>query len=140
MISLVQRAITAGNNHPADIAITAWGKDWSVRSPHATAMRNANDFRRYWTLTALFALCGVAFIAGSFRAHRNELSTLFCLSALACNIYSMGYFAMAADLGWVAVEVEFARGSWVALNAHPTRQVFWIRYAIWYLSRIDLLP
>jgi hypothetical protein len=37
----------------------------------------------------------------------------------------MGYFAMAADLEWVAVEMEFMRKDWRAiLGSNPTRQVF----------------
>lgn len=47
----------------------------------------------------------------------------------------MGYFAMAADLGWVAVEVEFTRTDWrTVMGSNPTRQVFWIRYVTWYVN------
>lgn len=45
----------------------------------------------------------------------------------------MGYFAMAADLGWIAVDVEFVRGDWSGSDHHPTRQVFWVRYLSWYV-------
>ncbi|KJZ75804.1 hypothetical protein HIM_04961 [Hirsutella minnesotensis 3608] len=42
---------------------------------------------------------------------------------------SMAYFAMAADLGWLAVEVEFARGPTSTLSGRkPRRQVFWVRH------------
>lgn len=61
---------------------------------------------------------------------RNKNLPVFCyLSALACYTLSMGYCAMAADLGWVAVEVEFVRND--ILGSNPTRQVFWIRYVTW---------
>jgi bacteriorhodopsin len=47
----------------------------------------------------------------------------------------MGYFAMAADFGWVAVEVEFPRNDWRTISSNnPTRQVFWIRYISWYVE------
>lgn len=54
----------------------------------------------------------------------------------------MGYFAMAADLGWVGVEVEFVREDFSALaGGYPTRQVFWIRYVTWYVhSTMKLIP
>lgn len=43
----------------------------------------------------------------------------------------MGYFAMAADLGWIAVEVEFVREPATPRGPRPTRQIFWIRYVSW---------
>jgi bacteriorhodopsin len=44
----------------------------------------------------------------------------------------MCYFAMAADIGWVAVEVEFVRETMTTPSGqHPTRQIFWVRYLSW---------
>ncbi|KAH8694463.1 hypothetical protein BGZ61DRAFT_451956 [Ilyonectria robusta] len=102
---------------PADIAITDWGKAW------------------YWALTAIFFILGVIFVAVAIFNRKKQLSIFCYLSALSCYTLSMGYFGMAADMGWIAIEVEFVRGDWTGLSeSHPTRQVFWIRYLAWVIA------
>lgn len=44
----------------------------------------------------------------------------------------MCYFAMAADIGWIAIDVEFVREPAATLSGqHSTRQIFWVRYLSW---------
>ncbi|KAF3481705.1 uncharacterized protein GIQ15_04464 [Arthroderma uncinatum] len=91
----------------------------------------------YWAVTGIFSLSAVVFLVGSFVVRHPNVRLLYYLSALSCYIFSMTYFAMGANIGWVAVEVEFARGSQVVFDTatqNPTRQVFWIRYAGWLLA------
>ena len=42
----------------------------------------------------------------------------------------MAYFAMASDMGWIAIDVEFTYGG-PATSTKPTRQIFWARYVSW---------
>ncbi|KAJ5493356.1 hypothetical protein N7539_002102 [Penicillium diatomitis] len=116
MPSLLSRAISVHVQRP-DIAVTHWGQIW------------------FWILTATFAVAGILFLAAALLTQRKSLPIFYYLSALACYVISMGYFAMAADLGWVAVEVEFVREGWHAnLGSNPTRQVFWARYVSWLVA------
>ncbi|DAA75207.1 TPA_exp: Uncharacterized protein A8136_1958 [Trichophyton benhamiae CBS 112371] len=92
----------------------------------------------YWVVTGIFSLSAVAFLVGSFVVRNPNVRLQYYLSALSSYILSMAYFAMGANLGWVAVEVEFRRvGQFVVIDngtENPTRQVFWIRYAGWLLA------
>ncbi|EZF35843.1 hypothetical protein H109_04486 [Trichophyton interdigitale MR816] len=92
----------------------------------------------YWAVTGIFSLSAVAFLVGSFVVRNPNVRLQYYLSALSSYILSMAYFAMGANLGWVAVEVEFPRvGQFVVIDngaENPTRQVFWIRYAGWLLA------
>ncbi|KAJ5561379.1 hypothetical protein N7535_004154 [Penicillium sp. DV-2018c] len=115
MSSFLRRAITTDIQRP-DIAVTTWGHIW------------------YWVLTAIFAASAAVYLAIALWTRKKGLPVFCYLSALACYTCSMGYFAMAADLGWVAVEVEFVRNDgWATVGRNPTRQVFWIRYVTWLL-------
>lgn len=73
----------------------------------------------------------------SLTTRKPRLIRLCCLSALTCFVLSMGYFTMAAQLGWVPVEVEFLHHRVSPGEPWPTRQVFWIRYIAWYLFLVD---
>lgn len=84
---------------------------------------------RYWSLTAVFAICAMAFACAMYSTQKALLKTLCCMSAFCCYTISMQYFAMATEFGWIAVEVEFARGR--QSPPQPTRQIFWIRYFSW---------
>ncbi|KAK2871919.1 hypothetical protein FQN49_002696 [Arthroderma sp. PD_2] len=117
-MALSSSAIT-GFVEYADISISEQGIAW------------------YWGLTGIFSFCAVAFLAGSFVVRHPNVRLLYYLSALSCYVLSMTYFAMGANIGWVAVEVEFARDSQFVINSgldNPTRQIFWIRYAGWLLA------
>jgi bacteriorhodopsin len=87
---------------------------------------------RYWSLTAVFAMCAMAFAYGLYSSEKDLVRTLCCMSAICCYTVSMQYFAMATEFGWFAIEVEFTRG--YQSPTQPTRQVFWIRYLSWWVA------
>ncbi|KAK5996755.1 hypothetical protein PT974_02096 [Cladobotryum mycophilum] len=115
MTTFAKRAITV-HMDAADIMVTEWGKAF------------------YWALTAIFAVSGTLFLYVALMTQNKRLPVFCHLSFLASYVLSMGYFAMAADLGWAAVEVEFVREAWSILGRNPTRQVFWIRYIAWLVA------
>ncbi|KAM3075263.1 hypothetical protein ACMFMG_007292 [Clarireedia jacksonii] len=100
---------------PADIHVTDWGLNW------------------YWAVTAIFTVATLVFLAAGILAQRKLTRTLYYLSALSSYAGSLAYFAMGADFGWVAVQVEFPHGA-EASNGMPTRQVYWARYLLWTVS------
>ncbi|OAL70147.1 hypothetical protein A7D00_5677 [Trichophyton violaceum] len=118
-MSLSSNAITTLVDN-ADISISHRGTVW------------------YWAVTGIFSFSAIAFLVGSFVVRNPHVRLQYYLSALSSYILSMAYFAMAANFGWVAVEVEFPRvGQFVVIDngtENPTRQVFWIRYAGWLLA------
>ncbi|PHH79715.1 hypothetical protein CDD80_3958 [Ophiocordyceps camponoti-rufipedis] len=71
-------------------------------------------------------LCQFLLKKPTLSARQKLPATICCISAISGWVMSMTYFAMAADLGWIAVEVEFARGWTGSSDGNPTRQVYWV--------------
>lgn len=85
---------------------------------------------RYWAVTAIFTVATLAFLIAGILTQRRSMRTLYYLSALSSYAGCLAYFAMGADLGWVAVQVEFPQGAETRVST-PTRQVYWVRYILW---------
>ncbi|OJJ85292.1 uncharacterized protein ASPGLDRAFT_170097 [Aspergillus glaucus CBS 516.65] len=100
---------------PADIHVSDWGLNW------------------YWAVTAIFTVATLAFLIAGILTQRKSTRTLYYLSALSSYAGCLAYFAMGADLGWVAVQVEFPQGAETRVGT-PTRQVYWVRYILWTVS------
>ncbi|XHG03441.1 hypothetical protein AWENTII_006748 [Aspergillus wentii] len=102
----------------ADLHLTNWGTNF------------------YWAATGIFNVAAIAFFAAGLASRKHLVRVLYFLSALSCYIACLAYFAMGANMGWTAVQVEFPRDH--RLEAPPTRQVFWVRAVVTPLSTVML--
>ncbi|RMZ87729.1 hypothetical protein DV736_g5037, partial [Chaetothyriales sp. CBS 134916] len=101
------------NNRTVDIHITTRGSDW------------------YWAVmsimgTTMLVILGTAFL----RPARNRIF-YYILAAIAF-VAMIEHYSMAANLGWVPIDVEFRRPS-IHIVAGRNRQIWWVRYCCWFV-------
>lgn len=104
------------DGYTADITITVRGSDV------------------YWAIFAFMSLMTLVFIAHSYTKPRTERVFHYITISITL-VASVAYFAMASNLGWASIFVEFFRGGKVAGN---TREIFYVRYIDWYVSSCPL--
>ncbi|KAI5862322.1 family A G protein-coupled receptor-like protein [Durotheca rogersii] len=99
-----------------------------INPPAGNEELTVNGSNWLWAVTAIYVVSFIAFFATSFAARSGEkiFHYLFTIALLVGSITS---FAIASDLGFVAIPV---------VNYRPeefwTRQVFWAEYVNWVVS------
>jgi len=102
----------------ADIGIDTHGSNW------------------YWAVTAVMAFSTIVFIAMSMRLHRRDRVFHYITAAITL-VAAIAYFTMASNLGYAAIQVEFARSDRQVSGA--TREIFYVRYIDWVVTTPLLL-
>jgi bacteriorhodopsin len=99
------------NDRTVDIHITTRGSDW------------------YWAVmstmgTTMLVILGIGFLKPA--SHR----IFHYILAAAAFVAMMEHYSMAANLGWVPIDVEWQRSSHLVSGVN--RQIWWVRYCCWY--------
>ncbi|GAB0134458.1 hypothetical protein EsDP_00002829 [Epichloe bromicola] len=105
------------DGYTADISITVRGSD------------------AYWAIFAFMALMTLLFIAHCRTKPRTERVFHYITISITL-VASIAYFAMASNLGWASILVEFFRGGKVE---GTTREIFYVRYIDWVITTPLLL-
>jgi bacteriorhodopsin len=104
------------NGRTVDIHITTHGSDW------------------YWAVMSVMGTTMLVIIGFSFLKPRTDRIFHYIL-ATAALVAMIEHYSMAANLGWVPIDVEWKRPN-NPLVAGVNRQIWWVRYCGWYASPI----
>lgn len=98
------------NGRTVDIHITTRGSDW------------------YWAVMSFMGATMLGIIGTSFfkPAGKRIFHYIF---AVATFVAMVEHYSMAANLGWVPIDVEWQRSS--GLVSGVNRQIWWVRYCGW---------
>lgn len=99
------------NNRTVDIHITTHGSDW------------------YWAVMSTMGTTMLVVLGtGAIKPASNRI--FHYILAAAAFVAMIEHYSMAANLGWVPIDVEWQR-SWHAVSG-VNRQIWWVRYCCWY--------
>jgi hypothetical protein len=98
------------NNRTVDIHITTRGSDW------------------YWAVTSIMGTTMLAILGTSFLKPASNRIFHYVLAAVAF-VAMVEHYSMAANLGWVPIDVEWRRSSHLVSGVN--RQIWWVRYCGW---------
>jgi bacteriorhodopsin len=99
------------NDKTVDIHITTDGSDW------------------YWAVMSVMGTTMLIVIGLSFRKPRTDRIFHYLLAAVAL-VAMIEHYSMAANLGWVPIDVEWRRPA-NHLVSGVNRQIWWVRYIGW---------
>jgi hypothetical protein len=97
----------------SDINITTHGSDW------------------YWAVTGVMFVSTLAFVGMSFRVPRRNRVFHYITAAITMTA-AVAYFTMASNLGYAAIQVEFARSN--PKVSGQLREIFYVRYIDWFVT------
>lgn len=105
------------NGKTVDIHITTHGSDW------------------YWAAMSVFGLSMIV-ILGFGLMKRSSDRIFHYIFAAAAFVAMVEHYSMAANLGWVPIDVEWQR-PYDHRVAGINRQIWWVRYCGWYVSLVN---
>jgi bacteriorhodopsin len=100
-----------------------------INPPDATNSLTVHGSDWLWAVTALYFLAFIILLFHGFTAKHGE-RVFHYLFGIATFTGGIAYFAMASDLGNVAVATELNNGG----NHSVTRQIWYARYINWFVS------
>ncbi|OTB04296.1 hypothetical protein M426DRAFT_22918 [Hypoxylon sp. CI-4A] len=100
----------------------------NINPPAGNEELSVNGSDWLWAVTAIYVVSFLVFYASSFVARSGE-KIFHYLFTIALLVGSISYFAIASDLGYVAIPVANHKpvDGWV-------RQIFWAEYVNWVVS------
>ena len=98
------------NGRTVDIHITTHGSDW------------------YWAVMSTMGTTMLVILGTGLLRKPSERIFHYILAAAAF-VAMIEHYSMAANLGWVPIDVEWQRSS--HLVAGVNRQIWWVRYVGW---------
>jgi len=117
-------------------AIHARGPSSVTANPSSSQIhltRGASDW--LWAVFAVMALSALGMIFWSHRRPRGQ-RVFHHLALIVLSVAAIAYYAMASNLGRTGVAAEWSHGAGVA---HPIRDVFFVRYIMWFINAPLLL-
>ena len=99
------------NDRSVDIHITSHGSDW------------------YWAVMSVMGVTMLGVLVHSHFKPRTARTLHYILTTVALAAM-IEYYSMAANLGWVPIDVEWNRPN-NPLVAGVNRQIWWVRYCGW---------
>ena len=97
----------------------------------------AINAQQYFAVCAIMGVATMAFMGLSFKEHRSQRLFHYITAAITM-VACIAYFAMGSNLGWTAIEVEYARPN-NGLVSGLMRQIFYVRYIDWFVTTPLLL-
>lgn len=101
------------NGRTVDIHITTHGSDW------------------YWAVMSVMGTTMLVVLATGLLRRPSDRIFHYILAAAAF-VAMVEHYSMAANLGWVPIDVEWQRPN-NHLVAGMNRQIWWVRYCGWYV-------
>jgi bacteriorhodopsin len=90
----------------------------------------------YFAVCAVMGVSAFAFMGLASRKHRSQRLFHYLTAAITL-VAAIAYFCMGSNLGWTAIQVEFARSD--PKVSGLMRQIFYVRYIDWFVTTPLLL-